>query len=147
MVKVNFALDMKAAQHHYVGTVADCSYVRTFEDRDLELVKAEIISNWNKASAIYEKTFNVSLVLVQVIILKECNSGEKSSLSIDRAQQTTQLSSDSQTFPTGELVRMQMLRFGICSRAVQVELLLDSLDTINKECRRLLRMEMAIGPL
>ena len=56
----------------YIGVVADCSYVSKF--RHMEECKNEILTQWAIASAIFEHTFNISLCILTLIILKDCST-------------------------------------------------------------------------
>ena len=56
----------------YIGVVADCSYVSKF--RHMEECKNEILTQWAIASAIFERTFNISLCILTLTILKDCST-------------------------------------------------------------------------
>ncbi|KAI7885183.1 zincin [Lichtheimia hyalospora FSU 10163] len=48
----------------YMGVVADCTYVQSYGS--IRLARLQILNNWNIASAVYERTFNVSLGLIYI---------------------------------------------------------------------------------
>ncbi|KAI9310137.1 hypothetical protein BX666DRAFT_1301101 [Dichotomocladium elegans] len=48
----------------YMGVVADCTYVRSYGS--IRLARLQIINDWNIASGVYERTFNVSLGLIYI---------------------------------------------------------------------------------
>ncbi|RCH85886.1 hypothetical protein CU098_005238, partial [Rhizopus stolonifer] len=55
----------------YMGAAADCSYVLSYGST--RYAKLQIINDWNVASAVYERTFNVSLGLIYLqISVPEC---------------------------------------------------------------------------
>ncbi|KAI7902272.1 Metallo-peptidase family M12-domain-containing protein [Cokeromyces recurvatus] len=57
----------------YMGAAADCSYVLSYGS--IRYAKLQIINDWNVASAVYERTFNVSLGLIYLqISVPECPS-------------------------------------------------------------------------
>ncbi|KAI7887863.1 Metallo-peptidase family M12-domain-containing protein, partial [Mucor mucedo] len=63
----------------YMGAAADCSYVLSYGS--VRYAKLQMINDWNVASAVYEKTFNVSLGLIYLqISVPECPIKPKSSL-------------------------------------------------------------------
>ncbi|OAJ41886.1 hypothetical protein, variant 1 [Batrachochytrium dendrobatidis JEL423] len=53
-----------------MGVAADCSYVQAYGSTGAAL--AQILSNWNQASKIYESTFNVQLAVVKVSLQQSC---------------------------------------------------------------------------
>ncbi|KAI8086601.1 Metallo-peptidase family M12-domain-containing protein, partial [Halteromyces radiatus] len=46
----------------FMGAAADCSYVKSYGG--IRLAKIQMVTDWNVASAVYERTFNVSLGLI-----------------------------------------------------------------------------------
>lgn len=63
----------------YMGAAADCSYVLSYGS--VRYAKLQMINDWNVASAVYEKTFNVSLGLIYLqISVPECPTKPKSSI-------------------------------------------------------------------
>lgn len=48
----------------YMGVVADCTYVQSYGS--IRLARLQILNNWNIASAVYERTFNISLGLIYI---------------------------------------------------------------------------------
>jgi hypothetical protein len=46
----------------FMGAAADCSYVKSYGG--IRLARIQMITDWNVASAVYERTFNVSLGLI-----------------------------------------------------------------------------------
>ncbi|KAI8090415.1 Metallo-peptidase family M12-domain-containing protein [Thamnidium elegans] len=55
----------------YMGAAADCSYVLSYGS--IRYAKIQMINDWNVASAVYERTFNVSLGLIYLqISVPEC---------------------------------------------------------------------------
>lgn len=55
----------------YMGVAADCSYVSYYGS--VEKAFQQILSDWNKASAIYESTFNVALGVIEVQLHDVCD--------------------------------------------------------------------------
>jgi hypothetical protein len=56
----------------YMYVAADCSYVSNYQGTDKAL--KQIISDWNQASALYEKTFNIQLGIIQVNLQDTCGN-------------------------------------------------------------------------
>ncbi|KAJ2201328.1 hypothetical protein GGH14_002051 [Coemansia sp. RSA 370] len=50
----------------YMGAAADCSYVTKYHTQDG--ARQQILSNWNQASAVYERQLNVALGLIELQI-------------------------------------------------------------------------------
>ncbi|KAJ1993686.1 hypothetical protein GGI26_002748 [Coemansia sp. RSA 1358] len=50
----------------YMGAAADCSYVTQYQSQDN--ARLQILSDWNQASAVYERQFNVALGLIALQI-------------------------------------------------------------------------------
>ncbi|KAJ2368558.1 hypothetical protein IW150_005377, partial [Coemansia sp. RSA 2607] len=50
----------------YMGAAADCSYVTQYQSQDG--ARQQILSNWNQASAVYERQLNVALGLIKLQI-------------------------------------------------------------------------------
>ncbi|KAJ1884682.1 hypothetical protein LPJ66_010492, partial [Kickxella alabastrina] len=50
----------------YMGAAADCSYVTHYQSQDG--ARQQILSNWNQASAVYERQLNVALGLIALQI-------------------------------------------------------------------------------
>ncbi|KAJ2330358.1 hypothetical protein GGI00_003743, partial [Coemansia sp. RSA 2681] len=50
----------------YMGAAADCSYVTAYQSQDG--ARQQILSDWNQASAVYERQLNVALGLVELQI-------------------------------------------------------------------------------
>lgn len=48
----------------YMGVMADCTYVQAYGS--IRYARLQIINDWNLASAVYERTFNVSLGLIYI---------------------------------------------------------------------------------
>ncbi|KAJ1650404.1 hypothetical protein IWQ61_008784 [Dispira simplex] len=48
----------------YFGVAADCTYVNAYQTPDK--TRAQILSDWNQASAIYERQFNVMLGVIEI---------------------------------------------------------------------------------
>ncbi|CAO3589537.1 unnamed protein product [Absidia cylindrospora] len=46
----------------FMGAAADCSYVKSYGG--IRLARIQMITDWNVASAVYERTFNISLGLI-----------------------------------------------------------------------------------
>ncbi|KAI8330144.1 Metallo-peptidase family M12-domain-containing protein [Choanephora cucurbitarum] len=68
----------------YMGAAADCSYVLSYGST--RYAKLQMINDWNVASAVYERTFNVSLGLIYLqISVPECPSEPIQSLEWNRA--------------------------------------------------------------
>ncbi|KAI8977943.1 Metallo-peptidase family M12-domain-containing protein [Pilobolus umbonatus] len=60
----------------YMGAAADCSYVLAYGST--RYAKLQMINDWNVASAVYEKTFNVSLGLIYLqLSVPDCPSKPK----------------------------------------------------------------------
>lgn len=60
----------------YMGAAADCSYVLSYGS--IRYAKLQMINDWNVASAVYERTFNVSLGLIYLqISVPECPAKPK----------------------------------------------------------------------
>ncbi|KAJ1913970.1 hypothetical protein IWQ60_008998 [Tieghemiomyces parasiticus] len=51
----------------YFGVAADCTYLSVYQTPDK--VRAQILSNWNQASAVYERQFNVMLGVIDMRIM------------------------------------------------------------------------------
>ena len=55
----------------YMGAVADCTYVQSYGS--IRFARLQIINDWNVASAVYERTFNISLGLIYIqMSLPDC---------------------------------------------------------------------------
>ncbi|CAG8565711.1 12531_t:CDS:10 [Cetraspora pellucida] len=50
----------------YMGAAADCTYVESYKSSDA--ARQQILSDWGTASAVYERTFNVTLGLIYIEI-------------------------------------------------------------------------------
>ncbi|CAG8501757.1 3164_t:CDS:10 [Acaulospora morrowiae] len=50
----------------YMGAAADCTYVQSYSSPDA--ARKQILSDWGTASAVYERTFNVTLGLFNIVI-------------------------------------------------------------------------------
>ncbi|KAJ2740796.1 hypothetical protein GGI20_005613 [Coemansia sp. BCRC 34301] len=50
----------------YMGAAADCSYVTNYQSQDN--ARQQILSDWNQASAVYERQLNVALGLIELQI-------------------------------------------------------------------------------
>ncbi|KAJ2781497.1 hypothetical protein H4R18_002823, partial [Coemansia javaensis] len=50
----------------YMGAAADCSYVTAYQSQDG--ARQQILSDWNQASAVYERQLNVALGLIELQI-------------------------------------------------------------------------------
>ncbi|CAG8846386.1 15356_t:CDS:2, partial [Racocetra persica] len=48
------------------GAAADCTYVESYKSSDA--ARQQILSDWGTASAVYERTFNVTLGLIYIEI-------------------------------------------------------------------------------
>ncbi|KAI9477548.1 Metallo-peptidase family M12B Reprolysin-like-domain-containing protein [Coemansia mojavensis] len=57
---------LKARKVLYMGAAADCTYVTKYHTQDA--ARQQILSNWNQASAVYERQLNVALGLIQLQI-------------------------------------------------------------------------------
>ena len=55
-----------------MAAAADCAYTTAYGSTSAALTK--ILSNWNSASAVYEKTFNIALALIEVKIMNNCGN-------------------------------------------------------------------------
>ncbi|KAJ2893013.1 hypothetical protein IWW38_003007, partial [Coemansia aciculifera] len=77
----------------YMGAAADCSYVTAYQSQDG--ARQQILSDWNQASAVYERQLNVALGLIELQIEdlvcpsspasdKAWNRGCSSSYTIDK---------------------------------------------------------------
>ncbi|RIA86122.1 Metallo-peptidase family M12-domain-containing protein [Glomus cerebriforme] len=53
----------------YMGAAADCTYVTNYNSPDA--ARKQILQDWGTASAVYEKTFNVTLGLITMEILDQ----------------------------------------------------------------------------
>ncbi|CAI2188868.1 7272_t:CDS:10, partial [Funneliformis geosporum] len=53
----------------YMASAADCTYVGNYKSPDA--ARKQILQNWGTASAVYEKTFNVTLGLIKIEILPQ----------------------------------------------------------------------------
>ncbi|KAI9099383.1 Metallo-peptidase family M12-domain-containing protein [Phlyctochytrium arcticum] len=58
----------------FMAAAADCTYVRLHGGKDKAL--AQILSNWNLASSLYENTFNISLGLINVMLQETCTPND-----------------------------------------------------------------------
>lgn len=68
----------------YMGVVADCTYVQAYGS--IRYARLQIINDWNMASAVYERTFNVSLGLIYIQMSSaECPRHPKSQTSWNQA--------------------------------------------------------------
>ncbi|KAI9279447.1 Metallo-peptidase family M12-domain-containing protein [Umbelopsis sp. AD052] len=52
---------------NYMGAAADCTYAAYY--KSTSAVRTQIISDWNQASAVYERSFNVSLGLINITVM------------------------------------------------------------------------------
>ncbi|KAL7319325.1 hypothetical protein PS15m_002474 [Mucor circinelloides] len=52
---------------NYMGAAADCTYVQYY--KSVDNARAQIINNFNMASAVFEETFNISLGLINITIM------------------------------------------------------------------------------
>lgn len=69
----------KSAKVVFVGAAADCTYVQKYGTTDA--ARTQILSNFNSASALYQKSFNVSLGVVELEVMAEtCPSTVNSSV-------------------------------------------------------------------
>ncbi|KAI8064518.1 Metallo-peptidase family M12-domain-containing protein [Gongronella butleri] len=60
-----------------MGAAADCSYTTAYNG--IRLAKSQILTDWNIASAVYERTFNISLGLIYLEMSKPgCSSATQS---------------------------------------------------------------------
>ncbi|CAJ0646015.1 1515_t:CDS:10 [Entrophospora sp. SA101] len=50
----------------YMGAAADCTYVTSYKSSDA--ARKQILTDWGTASAVYERTFNVTLGLIKIDI-------------------------------------------------------------------------------
>ncbi|KAJ2788474.1 hypothetical protein GGI18_002929, partial [Coemansia linderi] len=50
----------------YMGAAADCSYVTSYQSQDK--ARTQMLSDWNQASAVYERQLNVALGLIELQI-------------------------------------------------------------------------------
>ncbi|RIB06541.1 Metallo-peptidase family M12-domain-containing protein [Gigaspora rosea] len=50
----------------YMGAAADCTYVQSYQSSDA--ARKQILNDWGTASAVYERTFNVTLGLIYIEI-------------------------------------------------------------------------------
>ncbi|ORX98966.1 zincin [Basidiobolus meristosporus CBS 931.73] len=67
----------------YMGVAADCAYVKYYKSK--EDATKKILSNWNTASGIYEKTFNIALGVIKLDIRSDiCPSTPDSSAAWNR---------------------------------------------------------------
>lgn len=63
----------------YMGAAADCSYVQAYGS--IRYARLQIINDWNMASALYERTFNISLGLIYIhMSLPDCPRRQRSTL-------------------------------------------------------------------
>ncbi|CAG8613941.1 6033_t:CDS:10, partial [Funneliformis caledonium] len=53
----------------YMASAADCTYVDHYKSADA--ARKQILQNWGTASAVYERTFNVTLGLIKIEILPQ----------------------------------------------------------------------------
>ncbi|KAK9718179.1 hypothetical protein K7432_005694 [Basidiobolus ranarum] len=53
----------------YMGVAADCTYVKNY--KGVEAATKSILSNWNIASGVYEKTFNIALGVAKLEMRSE----------------------------------------------------------------------------
>ncbi|KAI8975115.1 Metallo-peptidase family M12-domain-containing protein [Mycotypha africana] len=68
----------------YIGAAADCSYVLFYGST--RYAKLQMINDWNVASAVFEKTFNVSLGLIYLqLSVPECPSKPRSDMNWNQA--------------------------------------------------------------
>jgi hypothetical protein len=61
--------DMKVL---YMGVAADCEYTDTYGGSDGAL--RQIITDWNQASQVFQKSFNIMLAIHTINLLTECDS-------------------------------------------------------------------------
>ncbi|CDH56326.1 zinc metalloprotease [Lichtheimia corymbifera JMRC:FSU:9682] len=65
---------------NYMGAAADCTYTKFYQSADN--ARKQIINDWNTASAVYERTFNIQLGLINITIMDEnCPSTPQSNAS------------------------------------------------------------------
>ncbi|RKP01189.1 hypothetical protein CXG81DRAFT_5612, partial [Caulochytrium protostelioides] len=57
----------------YIAAAADCSYVKNFGNKTQAL--AQILNDFNLASAVYKRTFNLALGLIKVTLMDVCSTG------------------------------------------------------------------------
>lgn len=67
----------------YISVVADCGYVEKMGG-DIRAIQANIISDFNMVSAIYEKSFNIELGLLAIHIMEECTTNDSEEYSWNR---------------------------------------------------------------
>ncbi|KAI8141910.1 Metallo-peptidase family M12-domain-containing protein [Fennellomyces sp. T-0311] len=58
-----------STQSLYIGVAADCTYTKRYGSP--ENARIQIINNLNTASAVYERTFNIQLALMNITIMHE----------------------------------------------------------------------------
>ncbi|OMJ23481.1 Disintegrin and metalloproteinase domain-containing protein B [Smittium culicis] len=64
---------LSAKKIMYMGAAADCTYVTLYGGS--EGARSQILSNWNQASAIYERQFNIALGLIYMeVVDSSCSS-------------------------------------------------------------------------
>ncbi|KAH8554679.1 Metallo-peptidase family M12-domain-containing protein [Umbelopsis sp. PMI_123] len=52
---------------NYMGAAADCTYASYY--KSTSGVRMQIINDWNQASAVYERSFNISLGLINITVM------------------------------------------------------------------------------
>ncbi|GAA5870119.1 hypothetical protein JCM1840_003589 [Sporobolomyces johnsonii] len=59
----------KSAMVVYVGVAADCTYTETFESS--AAARTQILTDFNSVSAVYQRSFNVSIGIVQLAVMSD----------------------------------------------------------------------------
>ncbi|KAM3586924.1 hypothetical protein VKS41_001973 [Umbelopsis sp. WA50703] len=68
---------------NYMGAAADCTYSSHYQSSSA--VRSQIINDWNQASAVYERTFNISLGLINITVMDlNCPSTPSSAVAWNR---------------------------------------------------------------
>ena len=52
---------------NYMGAAADCTYTAAYQG--IQNARIQMINDWNTASTVYERTFNVSLGIIQLYMM------------------------------------------------------------------------------
>jgi hypothetical protein len=52
---------------NYMGAAADCTYTAAYQG--IQNARIQMINDWNTASSVYERTFNVSLGIIQFYMM------------------------------------------------------------------------------
>jgi hypothetical protein len=74
-------------------SAADCTYASYY--KSTSAVRTQIINDWNQASAVYERSFNVSLGLINITVMDTtCPTTPASSTAWNRACSSTYAISD-----------------------------------------------------